>query len=101
VFYSEDGDSITFKIKAQPNASRSEFCGLYGEDAIKVRVAAPAVEGAANKELAKFIAKQFKVPKSSVEFISGQSSKIKLVKIHKTQKVKEFIEGLESGRESI
>lgn len=101
MFYSEDGDSITFKIKAQPNASRSEFCGLYGEDAIKVRVAAPAVEGAANKELAKFIAKQFKVPKSSVEFISGQSSKIKLVKIHKTQKVKEFIEGLESGRESI
>ena len=101
MFYSVDGDSIIFKIKAQPNASRSEFCGLYGEDAIKVRVAAPAVEGAANKELAKFIAKQFKVPKSSVEFVSGQNNKIKLIKIYRTQKVKEFIEGLESGRESI
>jgi len=101
VFYSDDGESITLKIKAQPNASRSEFCGLYGEDALKVRVAAPAVEGAANKELSKFIAKQFKVPKSSVVFVSGQSSKIKLIRLPKSQKLIEFIEDIESGRESI
>ncbi len=98
MFYSEDGEYITLKIKAQPNASRSEFCGLYGEDALKVRVAAPAVEGAANKELSKFIAKQFKVPKSSVEFVSGQSSKIKLIRIPKSKKLEDFIEDLKSGR---
>jgi len=98
VFYSEDGEYITLKIKAQPNASRSEFCGLYGEDALKVRVAAPAVEGAANKELSKFIAKQFKVPKSSVEFVSGQSSKIKLIRLPKSKKLEDFIEDLKSGR---
>ena len=98
MFYSEDGEYITLKIKAQPNASRSEFCGLYGEDALKVRVAAPAVEGAANKELSKFIAKQFKVPKSSVEFVSGQSSKVKLIRIPKSKKLEDFIEDLKSGR---
>jgi len=98
MFYKEDDKFITLKIKAQPNASKSEFAGLYGEDAIKVRVAAPAVEGAANKELIKFISKEFKVPKSSVEFVSGQSSKIKLIKLAKTQKLEEFIKEIESGR---
>jgi len=98
VFYKEDGEYIILKIKAQPQASRSEFCGLYGEDAIKVRVAAPAVEGAANKELTKFLAKQFKVPKSSIEFVSGQSSKVKLIKIPKSEKLSNYIEGLKDGR---
>ena len=98
MFYKEDGEYIILKIKAQPQASRSEFCGLYGEDAIKVRVAAPAVEGAANKELTKFLAKQFKVPKSSIEFVSGQSSKVKLIKIPKSEKLSNYIEGLKDGR---
>ena len=98
MFYKDDGEYIVLKIKAQPQASKSEFCGLYGEDAIKVRVAAPAVEGAANKELAKFLAKQFKVPKTSVAFVSGQNSKVKLVKVPKSDKLEDFIKGLEDGR---
>jgi uncharacterized protein (TIGR00251 family) len=98
VFYKDDGTFCTLKIKAQPNASKSEFAGLYGEDAIKVRLAAPAVEGAANKELIKFIAKKFKVAKSNVEFVSGHSSKIKLIKVEKTIQLEEFIKEIESGR---
>ncbi len=94
MFYKDDGEYIVLKIKAQPQASRSEFCGLYGEDAIKVRVAAPAVEGAANKELIKFLSKQFKVPKSSIEFASGQNSKVKLVKVPKSEKLEKFISEL-------
>jgi len=94
VFYSEDKDYIILKIKAQPQASKSEFCGLYGDDAIKVRVAAAAVEGAANKELIKFLSKQFKVPKGSIEFISGQNSKIKLIKLPKSKQLEEFISKL-------
>ncbi len=101
MFYSQDEDSVTLKIKAQPSASKSEFCGLYGEDAIKVRLAAPAVEGAANKELVKFLAKKFKVSKSSIEFRSGQNSKIKLLKLQKSRELEEFIKELESGRESV
>jgi len=98
VFYKEEDGFITLRIKAQPNASKSEFAGIYGEDAIKVRVAAPAVEGAANKELIKFIAKSFKVSKSSIKLVSGQSSKVKLIKLEKTKKLEEFIKEIESGR---
>jgi len=96
--YSIDKDFIILKIKAQPSASRSEFAGLYGDDAIKIRLAAPAVEGSANKELIKFLSKKFKISKSEVEFISGQNSKIKLIKLPKSSKVMEFLEGLDSGR---
>jgi len=98
VFYKEDKDMIILKIKAQPNASKSEFAGLYGDDAIKIRVAAPAVEGAANSELIKFLSKKFKVPKSSIEFASGQSSKIKLIKIPKSQQLEDFIKEIKSGK---
>jgi len=101
MFYNEDSTSITLKIKAQPSASKSEFAGLYGDDAIKLRLAAPAVEGAANKELIKFLSKKFKVSKSEVEFKSGQNSKIKLIKLPKSDKLIEFIKEIESGRESI
>jgi len=95
VFYELKEEFITLKVKAQPNASKSEFAGHYGEDAIKIRVAAPAVEGAANKELIKFLSKQFKVSKSEVEFISGQSSKIKLIRVPLTKKVQEFLKDID------
>ena len=79
MFYEITGESVTQRIKAQPAASKNECCGLYDEDAIKIRIKAPAVEGAANKELIKFLSKQFKIAKSNIVFISGQQSKIKIV----------------------
>jgi len=75
MFYSVEEMSVTIRIKAQPNASKSEFCEVYGEDAIKVRIKAPAVEGAANKELVKFLSKSFKVAKSDIIFKSGSRVK--------------------------
>jgi len=79
MFYKCDGENISLSIKAQPKASKSEFCGLYGEDAIKIRIKAPAVEGKANKELIRFLSKSFKIAKSAILFKSGQQSKIKIV----------------------
>ena len=46
MFYKIDGDKVSIRIKAQPAASKNEFCEIYGEDAIKIRIKAPAVEGA-------------------------------------------------------
>lgn len=66
MFYEVNGKSVSIRIKAQPNASKSEFCEAYGDDAVKIRIKAPAVEGAANKELVKFLAKSFKVSKSDI-----------------------------------
>jgi uncharacterized protein (TIGR00251 family) len=78
VFYNIYENRITLRIKAQPNASRSEFAQVMDE-AIKVRIKAPAVEGAANKELLRFLSKSFKVAKSDIVFKSGERSKIKIV----------------------
>ena len=87
-------DYVIIAIKAQPGASRSEFAGVYGDEAVKVRIAAPAVEGAANKELVKFLSKRFKVPKSSIEIVSGETSKIKRVRFPLTRHFTEWLETL-------
>ena len=92
MFYEIKEDSVSLRIKAQPNASKSEFCEVYGEDAIKVRIKAPAVEGAANKELVKFLSKSFKVSKSDIIFKTGQNSKIKILEFPLTNKYNDWIE---------
>ena len=90
MFYEITGENVALSIKAQPAASKNEFCGLYDEDAIKMRIKAPAIEGVVNKELIKFLSKQFKIAKSSIVFISGQQSKIKIVQFPVTQKFEHF-----------
>jgi len=92
VFYNIEDATVSLRIKAQPNASKSEFCEAYGDDAIKIRIKAPAVEGAANKELVKFLAKSFKVSKSDILFKTGQNSKIKIVAFPLNDKFKDWIE---------
>ena len=64
----------------QPRASKTEVVGRYG-DAIKIRVKAPPVDGAANDELIRFLSKRFKVPRKAVELVSGSSSRHKQVAI--------------------
>ena len=92
MFYNIKDETVSIRIKAQPNASKSEFCEAYGEDAIKIRIKAPAVEGAANRELVKFLAKSFKVSKSDILFKTGQNSKIKIVVFPLNDKFKDWIE---------
>ena len=80
-----DGDLILV-CHLQPKASKSEFAGLHG-DALKIRIQAPPVEGKANTELIKFLAKQFGVAKSDVEIISGELNRHKRVRIRQPQKL--------------
>jgi uncharacterized protein (TIGR00251 family) len=75
--YEVKNDKIHLFIKARPNSSKNKIAGLYG-DSLKVNIKAPAVEGAANKELIKFISKEFKVSKSDI-FIKGETSKNKIL----------------------
>jgi len=91
VFYNIEKETVSIRIKAQPSASKNEFCEVYGDDAIKIRIKAPAVEGAANKELMKFLAKSFKISKSDILFKSGQNSKIKIVEFPLSDTFKEWI----------
>ena len=65
-------------IHAQPGARRTEVAGLHGQ-ALKVRVAAPPVEGRANDELIALVAKTLGVPKKSVFVVKGGASRQKTV----------------------
>jgi len=95
MFYEINGSEVSLRIKAQPAASKNEFCEVYGDEAIKIRIKAPAVEGAANKELVKFLAKTFKVAKSDVVFKTGQNSKIKIVTFPLTEQFERWKEAYE------
>jgi uncharacterized protein len=78
--YSQHDRSLTFAVRVTARASRSEFAGEHN-GALRVRIAAPPVEGAANRELAKLLAKTFKLPRSAVEIIAGSNSKNKTIRI--------------------
>lgn len=65
-------------VHAQPGAKRTEIAGLHGE-ALKVRLAAPPLEGRANDELADFLAAALEVPKRSVTVVRGATSRRKTV----------------------
>ena len=80
---------VTFKIKAAPNSSINKIAGIYN-DSIKINIKAPAVEGAANKELIKFLSKQFKITKSDI-ILKGETSKQKIITLPVNEKVEEFI----------
>jgi len=67
-------------IHVQPRAKHTEIVGWHG-DAIKVRLAAPPVDGAANDELVAFLADELGVPRSSVEIVAGQTSRRKRVAV--------------------
>ncbi|MEQ1526596.1 MAG: DUF167 domain-containing protein [Gallionella sp.] len=71
---------ITLTLHVQPGAKRSEIVGLHG-DALKIKLAAPPVEGRANEALLKFIAELFDVPIRNVELRQGDQSRRKVVSI--------------------
>jgi uncharacterized protein (TIGR00251 family) len=79
----EKDDTVSFAVRVQPRASRTALAGLHG-DAIKIRIAAPPVDGKANDECRRFIAKLIGVATSSVEIIAGESSRDKVIRVRHT-----------------
>ncbi|MBL8519751.1 MAG: YggU family protein [Betaproteobacteria bacterium] len=75
-----DGVRCVIAVHAQPGARRSEVAGLHG-NALKIRVHAPAVEGAANAALIAFLAKTLAVRQRDVEILSGEKSREKRIGI--------------------
>jgi len=92
-FYKINNEKVVINIKAQPNSSKNKIAGIYDEDKLKINIKAPAVEGAANKELIKFLSKMFKIPKSEIE-IKGETSKRKQVVLPLNEKVREFLKSV-------
>ena len=67
-------------IQVQPRASRTEVVGPHG-DAIRIRLAAPPVDGAANEMLLRFLAERLGVPRSAVTITAGHGSRRKVVRV--------------------
>ncbi len=71
---------ITLTLHIQPGAKKTEVAGLHGE-ALKIRLAAPPVDGKANEALLRFVAETLGLPKSAVSLKSGQTSRRKVLEI--------------------
>jgi len=78
--YTESGGALIFSVQVLPRASRSEIVGAHN-GALKVRLAAPPVDGAANQELTRLLARAFKVSRRSVQIIAGHASREKQVRV--------------------
>ncbi|MGE4317402.1 MAG: DUF167 domain-containing protein [Deferribacterales bacterium] len=71
---------MKLSIYVQPGAKKTELQGLH-DGRPKVRISAPPVDGAANEELVRFVSKLLKISKSSVNLISGHTSRLKTLEI--------------------
>lgn len=71
---------MTLTLHVQPGAKHTSVAGLHG-DALKIRLAAPPIEGRANEALLKYLAELFDVPVRQVELKQGAQSRQKVVAI--------------------
>jgi uncharacterized protein (TIGR00251 family) len=74
----ERSEGVELRIHIQPRASKTEIVGLHGE-ALKIRIASPPVDGQANAELCRYLARYVGVAQQNVQLISGVSSRQKRV----------------------
>ena len=73
-------NGITLKVKVEPRSSRQGISGIVG-DALKIKVNAPPVGGAANEELVDVLSEEFGIKKTSIKIIRGHASRNKVVEI--------------------
>lgn len=79
-WYRWEGDTLFLKVRVQPRASRDEF-GEAQEDYLKVRITAPPVDGKANAHLIRYLAEVFRVAKSRITLLDGETAREKRLRI--------------------
>jgi uncharacterized protein len=90
-----ENEKLTFNVQVVTRASRTEIVGAHN-GTLKIRIAAPPVDGAANEELIRALAKAFGVARSAVSLIRGQSSKLKVVTVEggSIERLEEILDGI-------
>lgn len=77
-YIEEKENGVLIKLYIQPGASITQFAGDFGDPLrLKIKIKSPPVEGAANKELIKFLSKHFKISKSHFRLLRGETSRNK------------------------
>ena len=79
-FISESPAGVVFSVQVLPRSRRNEIAGMEGQ-ALKVKLAAPPVEGAANAALREYLAGRLGVRRSAVSIVGGERSRIKTVRV--------------------
>lgn len=79
--FSDARQGAAITVKVQLRARKTQVAGLMADGTIKIRVAAPPVDGAANKALIEFLAQTFGLPKSQIDIIAGETSEHKLISL--------------------
>jgi uncharacterized protein (TIGR00251 family) len=80
----DDAGALVLLLHVQPGAKRTAIAGVHGEAAearLRIRLAAPPVDGKANAELLRFLAAAFGVPLRAVTLVRGETSHRKTVRI--------------------
>jgi uncharacterized protein (TIGR00251 family) len=77
-YLKESPNGVTVAVKVQPRAPRSEIVGIEGGE-LKIKIAAPPVDSAANEELVEFLATKFDCPRRCVQLLRGQTARHKLL----------------------
>jgi uncharacterized protein (TIGR00251 family) len=96
--YSLKNDRLEIRVQVVPRASKSEVVGEHA-GSLRVRIAAPPVDGAANEELIRVLSKKFEVPRRAVSIVSGEASRIKVVRIESgTRDLKALLSSLVANR---
>lgn len=75
-----DGVHVVLSLHVQPGARKTEIAGLHGE-ALKIRLAAPPVDGKANECLIGFLAKTLGIAQRNIELVGGATSRAKRVRV--------------------
>jgi len=76
----EAKDGATFSVRVVPRSSRNQIVGVEG-GALKIKLTAPPVEGAANSALIEFVAEWLGVRRSAVSIVSGDKARNKIVRV--------------------
>lgn len=83
----ETTEGILLKLRISPNSFKNEI--IKDGDILKIKITAQPIENKANKALIEFLAKQFKIAKSSISIVKGETSKDKtlLLKVNDEEKI--------------
>ncbi|MGE5371817.1 MAG: DUF167 domain-containing protein [Solirubrobacterales bacterium] len=76
----ETDAGIRFEVRVQPRSSKNQVCGVQ-ENAVKIKLTAPPVDGAANEALIAYLATLFSVAKKDVTILRGETGRLKLIEI--------------------
>jgi uncharacterized protein (TIGR00251 family) len=90
VFFKWQDDDLILNVRVQPRAASDAFAE-YNDDYIKIRITAPPIDGKANKHLIAFLAKTFKVAKSSIKLLAGETGRNKRLLIPQPRSLPEAI----------